>query len=113
MLESSAHTVLIELGLRPDAARALLTALGEVVRAEAYAGRMQEREWLTVADVAKRIRFSEHKVNQLRRSGVLPMFQAPNSNAWRITPAAFDKWEARVSAEGLPMEARYPARRAR
>lgn len=108
MSSQDLHALSAALGLEPDRLAAAVEVVRAAVREEISAAAAPA--WLSVDEVARRTGLSAETVQDHARRGRIPMFKF--AGTWRMTPSAFEAWERRVSAEGLPVEARQPRRRA-
>jgi hypothetical protein len=84
-------------------------------RAEREPGRVErsyveERAWLSSADVMALTGWGRDKIEALRKAGELPMFKDPNGKDYRMTRAAFEAFERRAQTKWVRPEARYRAR---
>ena len=71
---------------------------------------VEARRWLTVDDVAEITAQTPETVQEKARRGKVPTFK--DGRDWKITPAAFEEWERRASAERVAHGAKNPPRRA-
>ena len=108
MSAADLHDLSDALGIEPGKLEAVLAIVREAVGGSAA---LAEREWLTVDDVARLTKQTSETVQDKARRGRIPMFK--DGRDWKMTPAAFEKWERRVSTENMAMAARHPLKRRR
>ena len=80
-----------------------------LARLDALASPLAARAWLTVDDVAALTKQAPETVQDKARRGRIPMFK--DGREWKMTRAAFERWEARMQASHVAREAKHPPKR--
>ncbi len=72
---------------------------------------MEEKEIMTVKQVAEYLQMDEHTVYKLARSGQIPSIKI--AGQWRFKKEVIDKWISQESLERVIQNIRYSAKRSR
>jgi excisionase family DNA binding protein len=72
---------------------------------------MEEKEIMTVKQVAEYLQMDEHTIYKLARSGQIPSIKI--AGQWRFKKEVIDKWISQESLERVTQNTKYSARRSR
>jgi excisionase family DNA binding protein len=72
---------------------------------------MEEKEIMTVKQMAEYLQMDEHTVYKLARSGQIPSIKI--AGQWRFKKEVIDKWISQESLERVTQNIKYSAKRSR